>query len=391
MKPQLIWPALLLVLSVSLGAAEAGNRVPTGFQPRELPVRALMLNGVPPAALDVFLDFVAQDLPREGVNTLIFQIDYGYQYRSHPELIAENAFTEAQIKALVKTCRAAGIKLVPLLNCLGHQSWAETTHKLLTTYPEFDETPGLHPENKGIYCRSYCPNHPGVHRVIFDLLGELAAVFETDAVHVGMDEVFLIGEDGCPRCRGADKAELFAQEVRTLRDFLATKGVRLWLWGDRLLDGRTTSLGEWEASMNNTYRAIDLVPKDIVICDWHYDAAVPTPAYFAMKGFDVVICSYNKFAVGVAEAEQLVQARLANRENRLGPRLLGVMATNWGHSAEFAATYRAAKASGATATSPAVENFIRVFERVRQLRELPEPLKPGPELPGASRTSAAGS
>jgi hypothetical protein len=110
-----------------------------------------------------------------------------------------------------------------------------------------------------------------------------------------------------------------------------------------------------------------------------------------MKGFDVVICSYNKFAVGVAEAEQLVQARLANRENRLGPSLLGVMATNWGHSAEFAATYRAAKASGATATSPAVENFIRVFERVRQLRELPEPLKPGPESPGASRTSAAGS
>jgi hypothetical protein len=380
MKPKSIWLSLLLMLSLPLRAAEAGDPVPKDFQPRELPVRALMLNGVPPAALEAFLEFIAQDLPREGVNTLIFQIDYGYQYKSHPEMIAENAFTEAQITALVKTCRAAGIKLVPLLNCLGHQSWAETTHKLLTTYPEFDETAGLYPGNKDIYCRSYCPNHPGVHRVIFDLLGELAAVFETDAVHVGMDEVFLIGEEGCPRCHGADKAELFAQEVRTLRDFLATKGARLWLWGDRLLDGRTTSLGKWEASMNNTHRAIDLVPKDIVICDWHYDAAVPTPAYFAIKGFDVVICSYNKSAVGVAEAEQMVQARLANPENRLGPRLLGVMATNWGRSAEFAATYRAAKTSGATAASPAVENFIRVFERVRQLREPPklELLKPGP-------------
>ena len=365
--------SLLLVLALSLRAAAAGDPVRENFQPRELPVRALMLNGLPPAALAAFLEFVAQDLPREGVNTLVFQIDYGYQFNCHPELVAENAFTEAQIKALVKTCRAAGIKLVPLLNCLGHQSWAEATHKLLTTYPEFDETAGLYPGNKGIYCRSYCPNHPGVHRVIFDLLGELAAVFETDAVHVGMDEVWLIGEDTCPRCHGADKAELFAREVRTLRDFLATKGVRLWLWGDRLLDGGTTGLGEWEASMNNTHRAVDLVPKDIVICDWHYDAAVPTPAYFAMKGLDVVICSFNKSAVGVAETEQLVQARIANRENRIGPRLLGVMATNWGHSAEFAAIYRTANTSGATATSPAVENFIRVFERVRQLREPPKP------------------
>lgn len=378
MTSKSLLPLLLLVLARPLPATGAGDPAPVGFKPRELPVRALMLNGLPPAALDDFLGFVAQDLPREGVNTLVFQVDYNYRYRSHPELVAEPAFTEGQIKALVKTCRAAGVKLVPLLNCLGHQSWAETTHQLLTVYPEFDETPGLYPGNQGIYCRSYCPNHPGVHRVICDLLGELAAVFETDAVHVGMDEVWLIGEDACPRCRGADKAELFAQEVRTLHDFLAAKGVRLWLWGDRLLDGRTTGLGEWEASMNSTHRAVDLVPKDIVICDWHYDAAVPTPAYFAMKGFDVVICSYNKSAVGVAEAEQLVQARLANRENRIGPRLLGVMATNWNRSAEFAAGYRAAKASGAPAANPAVENFVRLFARVRQLAEPP---KPGPGAP----------
>jgi hypothetical protein len=383
MKPKSILLSLLLALSLPPWAAGAADPAPKDFQPRELPVRALMLCGMSPRALDDFLEFVAQDLPKEGVNTLVFQIDYSYQFKSHPEMIAEDAFSEAQIKALVRTCRAAGITLVPLLNCLGHQSWAETTGKLLTTYPGFDETPGLYPGNKGIYCRSYCPNHPGVHRVIFDLLGEIAAVFEADAVHVGMDEVWLIGEDGCPRCRGADKAGLFAQEVRTLHDFLATRGVRLWLWGDRLLDGRTTGLGEWEASMNKTHRAIDLVPKDVVICDWHYDAAVPTPEYFAMKGLDVVICSYNKSAVGVAEAGQMAQARLANRDNGIGPRLRGVMATNWDHSPEFAATYRAAKASGAQAASPSVENFIRVFECVRQLREPPktEPLNLAPESP----------
>ena len=362
--------SLLLSLALLASTVNGATTTPNArdaFNPNELPVRAAMFLALPPSSLDQFLEFVSHELPQEGVNTLIFQIDYNYAYKSRPEMAAKGAYTEPQIKSLVRACRAAGIKLIPLLNCLGHQSWAGTTHQLLTVHPEFDETPGLYPNNKDIYCRSYCPNHPGVHAVIFDLLGEIQEVFETDAIHVGMDEVFLIGEDGCPRCQGRDKAELFAQEVGTLRDFLATKKTRLWLWGDRLIDGRTTGLGKWEGSYNNTHRAVDLVPKDVVICDWHYDSAAPTPAYFALKGLEVVICSYNKPDVGAAEVDDLFRIRNANRINpQLASRLLGVMATNWGKSEKFAESYRAAKASGGPADMPSVENFRRVFERVRQ-------------------------
>src|SRR5258707_15641113 len=145
---------LLLIASVSsrVFAAAGGPKSATNnFQPNILPVRALMFNGLPPASLDSFLAFVRDDLPREGVNTLVFQVDYNFQYKSHPELAAAPAFSEKQIKSLVHACREAGIKLIPLVNCLGHQSWAKTTHKLLTVYPEFDETVGLFPENKDIY------------------------------------------------------------------------------------------------------------------------------------------------------------------------------------------------------------------------------------------------
>ena len=356
-----------LVLFVFVLAAVHADTPAPKSSSTELPVRALMLYGLPPSGLEPFLDFVRHDLPQEGVNHLIFQIDYGYEYKTHPELVAKNAYTRAQIKSLVTACREAGIKLIPLVNCLGHQSWAKTNHQLLTVYPEFDETAGLYPENEGLYCRSYCPNHPDVHRIIFDLLGEITDVFETDAVHVGMDEVFLIGEATCPRCRGKDKAELFAQEVRTLRDFLATKKARLWMWGDRFIDGDVTGLGKWEGSKNQTSRALDLVPKDIVICDWHYDSAPPTPGYFAVKGFEVIICSYNQPHVAVEEAEQIFTLRQANRDNAMGPRLLGVMSTNWGKSAEFAQSVRQAKSSGVTEEKSPAANFLRLFEKVRQL------------------------
>jgi hypothetical protein len=360
--------AFALLLPAAVHATDDESRPTALAKPAELPVRALMLYGLPPSALDSFLTFVREDLPRERVNTLVFQIDYNYEYRSHPEMAAKGAFTESQIKSLVAACRESHIRLIPLVNCLGHQSWAKTTHQLLTVYPQFDETAGLYPDNKDIYCRSYCPNHPDVHHLVFDLLGEIANVFECDALHVGMDEVFLIGEDTCPRCRGKDKAELFAQEVRTLHDYLATKHVQLWMWGDRFIDGRTTGLGKWEGSYNHTERAIDLVPKDIVVCDWHYDSPSPTPSYFALKGLNVVICSYNKPNVAVAEAEEMVRLREGNRENpELASRLLGVMSTNWGKSEKFAASYRTAKAAGTKADMPTVENFIRLFARVREL------------------------
>ena len=87
---------------------------------------------------------------------------------------------------------------------------------------------------------------------------------------------------------------MFADEVKLVRDHLQGKGRKLWIWGDRLLDGKDTGLGMWEASTNGTDRAIDLIPRDVVICDWHYERAVPTAAYFAMKGLDVVSCPWKK-------------------------------------------------------------------------------------------------
>src|SRR5580658_3286805 len=71
-----------------------------------------------------------------------------------------------------------------------------------------------------------------------------------------------------------------AAAARTRRNFLREKGRHLWIWADRLLDAKSSGLGEWEASAVGTARAIDLIPKDVMLCDWHYERAVPTAPYF---------------------------------------------------------------------------------------------------------------
>jgi N-acetyl-beta-hexosaminidase len=195
------------------------------------------------------------------------------------------------------------------------------------------------PNPDGLYCKSYCPLHPEVHRVVFALVDEILEVFEADAFHAGMDEVFYLGMEGCPRCGGLDRAELFAAEVTRIRDHLARRGVELWIWGDRLLDGKTTGIGMWEASMNTTHRAIDLIPGDVVINDWHYERADPTAAYFAVKGFRVVTCPWRLSDVALAQIEDMRRLRRVSTPE-MRERFLGVMQTVWSDTGAFLDAYR---------------------------------------------------
>jgi hypothetical protein len=306
-----------------------------------LPIRALCISAPMSTNLDSFVTFINKELPARKVNTLILRIDYRYQYKTHPELRDTLALSSAEVKKLVNVCRKNNIKLIPQVNMLGHQSWANKLGKLLEVYPQFDETPTVQmpvlyhwPNPDNLYCKSYCPLHPDLHKVIFDVIDEICTAFETNAFHAGMDEVFYIGDDKCPRCAGRDKAELFATEVSTLRDHLAQNGRELWIWGDRLIDGKTTGIGIWEASFNNTHRAIDMVPKDVVICDWHYERPDKTPSYFALKGLNVIACSWNKPQVAMQQVNDAVEFR-KSATRQMKERYLGVVETVWSSVSSF--------------------------------------------------------
>jgi N-acetyl-beta-hexosaminidase len=331
---------ILLLILFSSGCLKAQNG-------SDFPVRGLAVASPSPSSLDSFIVFINDVLAPRKINTLILRVDYRFTYQSHPELIGKNPLTPADIKKIVDACSQHHIGLIPQINLLGHQSWANKPEKLIEAYPEFDETPWVKmpekyewPNADSLYCKSYCPLHPGVHNIVFDLMDELCDAFKSTTFHAGMDEVFYIGTDKCPRCKGKDKAELFANELKTIRDHLATKNRKLWIWGDRLIDGKQTGLGIWEASGNGTAPAIDLLPKDVVICDWHYERADKTPVYFATKGFPVITCTWNRPAVAAQQVKDMIEFRNSATE-KMKERYLGIMQTVWSDPGQFMAEYYA--------------------------------------------------
>jgi len=359
-------------------AAHCGWAAEESSLDAKLPVRGFCIAAPSGNRVGDFTRFIEEELAPRSVNTLILRVDYGFQFTSRPEMADPNGLSKEQAQQIAAACRKHGIRIIPLVNLLGHQSWQSHCGTLLRVHPEFDETPLVTfpekyawPNPDRLYCKSYCPRHPQVHEVVFPLVDEVCDAFESDAFHAGLDEVFYLGEDQCPRCRGRNKAELFADEVRAIRDHLEASKRQLWLWGDRLLDGKLTGLGEWEASLNDTQAAVDLIPKDVVICDWHYERADPTPVYFAMKGLDVVSCSWRNPDAAAAQVRDMVRFREVSTP-QMRSHLRGVAQTIWSGSGgflnQFHSRTNASAASGSGSGKTESACFVRMFEEVARFK-----------------------
>ena len=285
------------------------------------PFRGFCLGVPKQKELEIFKQLITEVLPFYQCNTLVLLIRYRYQFESHPEVSDTESLTSDQAAEIAALCRQNDIRIIPKMNLLGHQSWKEKGSELglLQAYPEFDETPDL-PTVR--YCRSLCPRHPQVKDIVFDLADELIEAFQADAIHVGLDEVFEIGK--CPRCNNTPNSELFAEWVNVLHShFVDNKKVEMLMWGDRLLDSNSTGYGEWDASANDTWSMIDSIPRDIIICDWHYGKrdSYPSIPFFSTKGFRFVVCPWKDL--------KATEALLGYASNNKTEKFLGVLQTSW--------------------------------------------------------------
>ena len=267
-----------------------------------------------------------ETLAKQGINVIILEVDYNFAFKSHPELRrGKDPITRDGARRFAALCRKLNIRLIPEFQSVGHQSWKAETFPLLTVYPQFDLTPGAFPSNEGIYCREWDVLNPEVWRVVFALMDEIIDAFRADAMHVGMDEVFLLGSEKWPATKGQDPAQLFAKAVNQSHTHLVRKRkIEMLMWGDRLIDGKKYDLGEWEAATNGTAGAIDLIPKDIIVCPWHYE---PRESYqsipmFINKGFRVLPAGWKNL--------DATKALIDFSRRHAGPKLLGYIFTTWG-------------------------------------------------------------
>lgn len=184
--------------------------------------------------------------------------------------------TQEEVRDLIDYCAQRGITVIPEVPSTSHCDYLLYNHRELA---ERCEDP---------YPDTFCPSNPGSYELLFDILDEVIEVFHPDIINVGHDEYYSINI--CDRCRKRHKtnAEIYAEDLTKIHDYLASKGVKTMIWSEKLLntvvdDGRgfggarvfvcndgPKGDGSLLQVIQPTWPARDLIPKDIFCLNWYW-------------------------------------------------------------------------------------------------------------------------
>jgi len=200
------------------------------------------------------LDFLLALLPRYaawGYQELYLHLEDAVHYPSLPGVARDDAYTYEQLGELVLTAAQNGIRVVPIVNLLGHTQY-------LIKHPDWRDLNELRDErDRPLPHGQIWPLHPRTLEVAERLLRDLAPYCTAGKVHVGLDESFHLGQ--CPRCREeVTRIGLgghFANHVHRLHAIAGAQSLQLGIWADMLYF---------------TPEAIPLLPRGLTAYDWYY-------------------------------------------------------------------------------------------------------------------------
>ncbi len=238
------------------------------------PWRGLMIDVArhwqPMAVIERNLDGMA--LVKLNVLHLHLTEDQGFRIesRTHPELHERGSdghfFTQAEMRELIAYAAARGIRVVPEFDMPGHAtSW-------VVSHPELASAPGPYAiERKwGVFDPVLDPTNEKTYALLADFLGEMAALFPDDYLHIGGDENNGVQWNANARIQAfirehdlKDNAGLHAYFNRRIGAILREHGKKLVGWDEILHPD---------------------LPKDSVIHSWRGPTALAEAARLGYSG-----------------------------------------------------------------------------------------------------------
>jgi len=197
------------------------------------------------------------DLARWGFNTVLFEYENRFPFRGRlRRAAAEDSLTREQVRGLVKIASSLGLKIIPLVHCLGHLEYVLHLPGLRGYAEPLIPSPFLHVVHSSPH--TVCPSHSG-SRALFREMAEQVLELHPDCryFHMGGDEAEL--NSACPRCgdriRNEGMSDILVEHYIERADWLRRQGPDPIIWCDMPLSNP---------------EAIDRLRGHVTIMDWDY-------------------------------------------------------------------------------------------------------------------------
>lgn len=209
------------------------------------------------------------------MNHLVLESEYT-RWDSVPEIAVDFSMSKTHLKQVIQCAKQHWMEVTPLVQSLGHSEWMFRNGQNL----DIAEDPNT-PHN-------YCPLNPRTYPFIDAIYDEAINLFQPRYFHIGHDEIHLFNRFPYHEpCKQRGLTQLFVDDV--LHHYLRfrQRGIRTMMWGDMLLHQSESADGAaFAESPEEAQRRRNLLPKDILICDWHYQPRPPEE--FVQKNLKVL-------------------------------------------------------------------------------------------------------
>ena len=193
-----------------------------------------------------------------GYNSLVIEVGGAMEYKKHPEINdfwvesceifneyshkaddLQHAFpwtknsihiengggkylSQETVREICDYARAHGLEPIPEVPSLSHADYLIAGRSELAEFP-YDPYPD-----------TYCPSNPKCYELLFEVMDEVIDVFAPRVMHIGHDEYY--GKPVCDECRKKTRAQIYAEDVTKIHDYLAERGIRTMLWAEKFLN-----------------------------------------------------------------------------------------------------------------------------------------------------------
>ena len=198
------------------------------------------------------------------MNWILLELAEAFPFRDNPLTLRKNAFTREEVLDIIEFCRKRHIEITPSLQVWSHAQW-------MTFHPDWETKMSEGRPNKR-WNSQPCPYSQEALDLTRMAVEEHLELFRPKCFFLMMDELGHGPFQSCPRCKKADRVQLFSRIVKFAQDLVFARGVipivcqdsftgksKHWGIGDQLrasLDPRTQILW-W------SYR--DKLPEDQIV------------------------------------------------------------------------------------------------------------------------------
>ena len=185
------------------------------------------------------------------LNTLELYSENVFDFKEFKNVTARTGcITAAEIKKIENYCDENFIKLIPAVATFGHlyELLIDEEYSHLRVLKDYKPTNIFWDERA--YHHTLDPNMPESFELVKSILDQCMEMFSSDTVNIGCDETFDL-----ENFKNENSGKLYTAFVKKIAEYLASKGKKVMMWSDVILDN---------------FDLIDELPDDVTLLTWGY-------------------------------------------------------------------------------------------------------------------------